>query len=80
MGIGAVLLERGLVSKGQMESAIAEQRSSGERLDRVLIRQGVVTRDQVLSAIGDQFHMPIIDLATVVVESKVLEALPAKLV
>jgi general secretion pathway protein E/type IV pilus assembly protein PilB len=80
MGIGAVLLERGLVTKGQMEAAIAEQRSSGERLDRVLIRQGVVSREQVLSAIGDQFHMPIIDLGTTVVEPKVLEALPAKLV
>jgi general secretion pathway protein E/type IV pilus assembly protein PilB len=80
MGIGAVLLERGLVTKGQMETAIAEQRASGERLDRVLIRLGVVSRDQVLSAIGDQFHMPIIDLGATVVEPKVLESLPAKLV
>jgi type II secretory ATPase GspE/PulE/Tfp pilus assembly ATPase PilB-like protein len=80
MGIGAVLLERGLVTKGQMESAIAEQRVSGERLDRVLVRMGVVSREQVLAAIGDQFHMPVIDLGSVVVEAKVLEALPAKLV
>ncbi|MBX3375721.1 MAG: type II/IV secretion system protein [Phycisphaeraceae bacterium] len=80
MGIGAVLLERGLVTKGQMEAAIAEQRASGERLDRVLVRMGVVSREQVLAAIGDQFHMPVIDLGSVVVEPKVLEALPAKLV
>lgn len=74
------MLERGLVTKGQMEAAIAEQRVSGERLDRVLVRMGVVSREQVLSAIGDQFHMPVIDLGSVVVEPKVLEALPAKLV
>lgn len=80
MGIGAVLLERGLVTKGQMDAAINEQRLSGERLDRVLVRMGVVSREQVLAAIGDQFHMPVIDLGSVVVESKILESLPAKLV
>ncbi len=80
MGIGSVLIDRGLVTKAQLDQAIAEQRSSGERLDRVLIRMGVVSRDQVLTAIGDQFHMPVVDLATVAVETKVLESLPAKLV
>jgi len=80
MGIGTILLARGLVSKGQIEQAIAEQRSSGERLDRVLVRLGIVTREQVLNAIGDQFHIPVVDLENVVVEPKVLQSLPAKLV
>src|SRR5436853_242810 len=80
MGIGSVLIDRGLVTKAQLEQAISEQRSSGERLDRVLVRMGVVSREQVLTAIGDQFHMPVVDLSAVVVEPKVLESLPAKLV
>ena len=80
MGIGTVLFERGLVSKAQLEQAVTEQRASGERLDRVLIRMGIISRDQILSAIGDQFHMPVVDLSSLVVDPKVLEALPAKLV
>src|SRR4051812_4383248 len=80
MGIGTVLLDRGLVSKPQLEQAIAEQRSSGERLDRVMVRMGLVSRDQVLSAIGDQFHTPIVALDGIIVEPKVLQSLPAKLV
>lgn len=80
MGIGTVLLERGLISKAQLEHAIAEQRESGERLDHVLVRLGIVTREQVLQAIGDQFHMPVVDLACIEVEPKVLGTLPAKLV
>jgi len=80
MGIGTVLLERGLISRAQLEQALAEHRDTGERLDRVLVRLGLVTREQVLQAIGDQFHLPVVDLGTVVVEAKVLESLPAKLV
>jgi type II secretory ATPase GspE/PulE/Tfp pilus assembly ATPase PilB-like protein len=80
MGIGSVLLERGLISKVQLQQALAEQRSSGERLDRVLVRLGFVSRNQVLAAIGDQFHMSVVDLESVVVEAKVLQALPPRLV
>jgi general secretion pathway protein E/type IV pilus assembly protein PilB len=80
MGIGMTLVDRGLISAEQLEEALNEQRASGERLDRVLVRKGYASREQVLAALGDQFHMPVVDLATVQVEPKVLEALPSKLV
>ncbi len=80
MGIGLLLLDKGIISKGDLDRAIAEQQTSGERLDRVLVRQGVVSRDQVLEAMGDQFHMPVVDLMEVKVDQKTLAALPAKLV
>src|SRR5690348_12362525 len=80
MGVGTVLLERGVISTAQLERALAEQRTSGERLDRVLVRLGFVTREQVLASIGEQFHMPVVDLDGRAVEPKVLECLPAKLV
>ena len=80
MGIGVILEERGLISRDQLDAAIAEQRRSGERLDRVLVRLGFVSADDVLHALGDQFHMPVVDLATTAVERDVLEALPAQLV
>ena len=80
MGIGVTLIDRGLITPEQLEDALAEQRASGERLDRVLVRRGLVTREQVLTALGDQFHMPVVDLAGVEVEPKVLESLPSKLV
>ncbi len=80
MGIGSVLLEKGLIDRAGLERALTEQRESGERLDRVLVRLGLVSRSQVLEAIGDQFDMPVVDLATVEVEPKTLASLPAKLV
>lgn len=80
MGIGTVLLERGVISQEQLEDAIAQQRETGERLDRVLVRMGVVSQDQVLQTIGDQFHLDVVDLDAIAVEAKVLSTLPASLV
>jgi general secretion pathway protein E/type IV pilus assembly protein PilB len=80
MGVGTILLERGLISREQLEIALAEQRSSGERLERILVRLGYVSREEVLRAIGEQFHMPVVDLADMIVEPRTLGALPAKLV
>ena len=80
MGIATLLLERGLITRAQLDEAVAEQRASGERLDRVLVRLGMVRPGQVLAVIGDQFHMPVVDLQGLAVEPKVLASLPAKLV
>jgi len=80
MGIGVILEERGLISHEQLDAAIDEQRRSGERLDRVLVRLGFVSADDVLCALGDQFHLPVVDLATTAVAQDVLNTLPAQLV
>src|SRR5205085_3635390 len=80
MGIATLLLDRGLVTRGQLDEAVAQQRASGERLDRVLVRMGLVSPDQVLGVIGDQFHMEVVDLQTIEVKPDVLGLLPAKLV
>ncbi len=80
MGIGSILLERGLISDEQLEQAIADQNRTGERLDHVLVRLGFVTSGDVLTAIGQQFAMPIVDLNGIEVDQETLKTLPAKLV
>ncbi len=80
MGIGSILVERGLISDDDLVRAIAEQNRTGERLDRVLVRLGMATNGQVLEAIGHQFAMPIVDLTTIEIKPEVLAVLPARLV
>ncbi|HVP74058.1 MAG TPA: ATPase, T2SS/T4P/T4SS family [Phycisphaerales bacterium] len=80
MGIGSILIERGLITDDQLEQAIAEQQRSGERLDQLFVRLGFVNGSQVLEAIGQQFAMPIVDLNTIEVKDDVLRLLPPKLV
>ncbi len=80
MGIGSILLERGLISEEQLKGALAEQNRTGERLDHALVRLGFVSSTDVLEAIGQQFALPIVDLNTIEVDEEVLQTLPAKLV
>jgi len=80
MAIGTGLVERGVLKPDQLDRAVAEQRSTGERLDRVLIRMGFATRAQILEAVGDQFQMPVVDVTTLAVDASVLATLPSKLV
>ncbi|MCX5691837.1 MAG: ATPase, T2SS/T4P/T4SS family [Planctomycetota bacterium] len=80
MAIGHALIARGILTSVQLDAAVAEQRSSGERLDRVLVRLGLASRPEVLAAVGEQFHMQVVDVASCSVEQAVLSMLPAKLV
>jgi general secretion pathway protein E/type IV pilus assembly protein PilB len=80
MGIGTLLLDHGVITQAQLDDALAQQRATGERLDRVLVRMGVVDADQVLEAIGHQFHLEVVDLDTTQVDPAVLQTLPASLV
>ena len=80
VGIGSILLERGLIKEEQLEQAIAEQNRTGERLDHALVRLGFVSSGEVLKAIGQQFAMPIVDLNGLEVAEDILSTLPPKLV
>jgi general secretion pathway protein E/type IV pilus assembly protein PilB len=80
MGIGTLLLDRGLISDEQLSKALSEQERTGERLDHALVRLGFVRPQEVLEAIGQQFGMPIVDLSTIEVEDATLRMLPPKLI
>ncbi len=80
MGVGSVLLERGLINEEQLEQAIDEQNRTGERLDHVMVRLGLVSSTDVLEVIGQQFALPIVDLNAIDVDEEVLKLLPPKLV
>jgi type IV pilus assembly protein PilB len=80
MGLGTILVERGLITEQELDDAIREQKRTGERLDHVLVRLGHVDANRVLEAIGRQFDMPIVDLAETEVDEETLRILPSRLV
>ncbi|MCA9281597.1 MAG: Flp pilus assembly complex ATPase component TadA [Phycisphaeraceae bacterium] len=80
MGIGTILLDRGLITNDQLEQALAEQKVSGERLDQAMVRLGLVRPSDITRAIGEQFDMPIVDLTAVEVTPDVLGAIPPQIV
>lgn len=47
--LGSLLVERGLLSREQLEQALAEQKKSGEKLGKVLVRLGFVKERDILT-------------------------------
>lgn len=59
--IGDILVDAGLVTREQLEQAVA--RSNGrKRVGEILVELGLVTEEQIARALSAQFHLPFIDL------------------
>jgi type IV pilus assembly protein PilB len=52
--LGELLVEAGLITKEQLEKALAEHRRTGERLGKVLVRQGLVKEQDIISLLEYQ--------------------------
>ena len=56
--LGALLVERELLTDQQLEAAIARQEKTGRRLGHVVVELGFVTPDAVLATLGLQHNLP----------------------
>ncbi len=52
--LGKVLVENGLVSRADLDAAVAEQRRSGARLGEILVERGCLTGPQLARALAAQ--------------------------
>lgn len=76
--LGTLLVRAGLVDEGELEEALAAQRSApGKRLGDVLVERGTLTRAQVARAVAEQYELPFIDLADVALDERVCALLPS---
>ncbi|OGT36371.1 MAG: MSHA biogenesis protein MshE [Gammaproteobacteria bacterium RBG_16_51_14] len=60
--LGDLLVENKLISHGQLEEALADQKKSGRKLGRILIENGYITEDQMLEVLSVQLKIPFVDL------------------
>lgn len=60
--IGEILVEDGLLSKAQLEEALAFQKENGGLIGKILIDKKYVDEDSLIGALGKQFRVPYIPL------------------
>src|SRR5436305_8699220 len=60
--LGTLLLERGLVTQEQLDSALEEQRQSRKSLGRVLIDAGIVSEGDLVSTLAARIGLDFVDL------------------
>ena len=53
--IGAIFVEKGLITEEQLELALEQQRATGERLGEILVEQFGVERLDLASALAEQW-------------------------
>ncbi len=56
--LGELLVQRRLITQGQLEQALVQQRASGEFLGAILVRMGLIKPEALLGALSEQFGIP----------------------
>jgi type II secretion system protein E len=80
MSVGEALVAKGLISREQLDQAIAARTSPSERLDQVLIRDGLVSEEHILQVLSEQLTIPVVELKEVDIDKDLLKLIPARLV
>ncbi len=74
--IGEVLLERGVINRQQLESALAHQKEHGGLMGQALIHLGFVTEEEVALALTAQYGFPYLPLENYEMDSALTSIIP----
>ncbi len=75
--LGDLLLKEGLITKEQLEKALAEQKQSGTRVGYNLVKLGFVPELEITKVLARQHKMPAVDLSKFEVDPKIVKLIPA---
>ena len=74
--LGDILVQRGIITEAQVQSALASQGSERGMLGAILLRRGLITTAQLGSALEEQFEVPFQEIVPETVNSQVARLLP----
>lgn len=75
--LGDMLIRKGLISEQQLNQALIESRTSGERLGEVLLRRQWLFEDELARTLATQLDLPYVNLTATGVDRAVARMLPA---
>ena len=74
--LGELLVERGLVTKDQLELALEDQKKNGGLLGEILVGWGYTTEESIVQVLSDQYDFAFITASQYQVEDKVTALIP----
>ncbi|MCG2711372.1 MAG: Flp pilus assembly complex ATPase component TadA [Candidatus Omnitrophica bacterium] len=74
--IGEILLEQGLINPHQLEEALQEQKTTGEKLGEVLTRKGWLAVEELNRSLALQMGVSTFDLANYIISPEVVKLIP----
>jgi len=76
MPLGDLLVAGGLITRDQLALALRKQKGTAEKLGSILVRMNFINEDQLAGFLSQQYGVPSITLASINVESIVLQLIP----
>ncbi len=77
--LGDILVEKGWITEGQVQSALAAQGSERGLLGTILVRRGLISDDQLGRALSEQYGVPFMEIVPEGVNPQVVRLLPEEL-
>jgi type IV pilus assembly protein PilB len=77
--LGDILVAKGWITAGQLNSALAAQGSEQGLLGVILVRRGLITADQLGAALSEQYGVPYMELVPESINPQVVRLLPEEL-
>jgi len=76
--LGEYLVDKGLVSKEQIEAALEEQKKAGSRLGQTLIELGFLKEEDLIVELARQLNLAHIDISSYRLKPEIVELIPEK--
>ena len=77
--IGDILIENGLITKPQLEEALAFGKKTGKRIGEALVDSGIISEDEMAQALSSQYDIPFIKLEGVIIDPQIIKIVPERL-
>ena len=77
--LGELLVERGMLTREQLNQALTQQQTNPEYLGNLLTRTGLLSEQQLVEILGEQLELPFVKLKDVQVDVQAIKKVPAKL-
>ena len=74
--LGDILVGKGWITSGQLQSALASQGSEQGLLGMILVRRGLITADQLGEALSQQYGVPYLEIVPEGINPQVVRLIP----
>lgn len=75
-----VLLRDQIISTGDFDLAVAEQKKTGGEISRVLLRLKLITDEQLAQALSEAWHIPSLKVSSLKIDEKLVNLLPRNII
>jgi type IV pilus assembly protein PilB len=76
---GRLLVSKKIITEQQLQKALVEQKSSGDRLGSILTKLGFIKEDTLLSFLSNQYGIPSINLCEFNINPNLIKLIPVEL-